>query len=311
MSLQTGCAYAQSHFLDNEGNDAKRIDIFFFDERQWRAIRDRVREWVLSMYVVWKALAPSWFTTDLQARIPDEFMPAQVVHELNAQAPNGRRRTVQDMGLLRRVSRIAVVTTEDSSNSDGALHIPAPYLEPTSPQSAGAEGLHSKNRGAEAELLEEAASTRSALKPGNCGLALRDMLELRDSYDLIYTPKIWTARDERNLNPTASAEVSELVPSCVAQHSAMPRCKCHQQGLWMRVNVRQCTNMHIRADGRSDQRRANHQARERGRRADHRVRPRRHVHVPFIPRRRHPQPRVGAGGASAAPMARPFLAGVC
>ena len=156
MSLQTGCAYAQSHFLDNEGNDAKRIDIFFFDERQWRAIRDRVREWVLSMYVVWKALAPSWFTTDLQARIPDEFMPAQVVHELNAQAPNGRRRTVQDMGLLRRVSRIAVVTTEDSSNSDGGLHIPAPHLELTSLQST--EGLHggatSGNRGAEAEHLE-------------------------------------------------------------------------------------------------------------------------------------------------------------
>ena len=222
MSLKTGCAYAQSHFLDNEGNDAKRVLIFFFDERQWRPIRDRVREWVLSIYVLWKALAPSWFTKDLQARIPDDFMPAaaaaQIVHELNAQAPNGRRRTVQDMGMLRRVSRVAVVTTEDSWNSDGGLHIPAPYLEPTSPQSAGTEGLHSEKRGA--EHLEEAASTRSSLKPGNCGLALRDMLELRDSYDLIYTPKIWTARDERNLNLTASAEVSELVP---CPNLAMPR----------------------------------------------------------------------------------------
>jgi hypothetical protein len=238
VSLKTGCAYAQSHFLDNEGNDAKRIKIFFFDEGQWRAIRDRVREWVLSMYVVWKAIAPSWFTTDLQARIPDEFMPTQVVHDLNAQAPNGRRRTVQDMGLLRRVSHVAGVTTEDSSNSDGGLHIPAPYLELTSLQSTGGEGLHSEKRGAEAE--HEAASMRSSLKPG---------MELRDSYDLIYTPKIWTARDERNLNPTASAEVSELVPSRVTQRSAMPRCNRCQQGLRMR------------ADRRSDQRRANHQAR--------------------------------------------------
>ena len=108
----------------------------------------------------------------------------------------------------------AVVTTEDSSNPDGGLHIPAPYLDPTSPQSAGVEGLHSENRGA--EHLEEAASTRSSVKPGNCGLALRDMLELRDSYDLIYAPKIWTVTDERNLKLMESAEVSELVPSRIA-----------------------------------------------------------------------------------------------
>ena len=55
------------------------------------------------------------------------------------------------------------------------------------------------------------------------------MSALRDTYDLIYTPRIWTARDERNLNLTASAEVSVLVPSHVAQHSAMPRCNSYQE----------------------------------------------------------------------------------
>ena len=53
VSLQTGCAHAQSYFLDNEGDDAKRVEIFFFNERQWRAIRDRVREWVLGAYAAW------------------------------------------------------------------------------------------------------------------------------------------------------------------------------------------------------------------------------------------------------------------
>jgi hypothetical protein len=135
VSLQTGCAYAQSYFLDNEGDDAKCVEIFFFNERQWRAIRDRVREWVLGVYAAWKALMPSWFTPDLQARIPDEFMPTQVVRELNAQAPGGRRPTLQNMGLLRRVSHAAAVTAEDASNSDGGLRIPAPaHLEPASPQ---------------------------------------------------------------------------------------------------------------------------------------------------------------------------------
>jgi hypothetical protein len=134
VSFQTGCAYTQSYFLDNEGDDGMRVNIFSYNERQWQAIRDRVREWVLGAYAAWKALMPSWFTTDLQARIPDEFMPAQVVHELNAQAPGGRRPTLQNMGLLRRVSHAAAVTAEDSSNSDGCLRVPAPaHLELASP----------------------------------------------------------------------------------------------------------------------------------------------------------------------------------
>jgi hypothetical protein len=135
VSLQTGCAYAQSAFLDNEGDDAKRILIFFCNERKWEAIRNRVREWVLGVYAAWKSLMPSWFTPDLQARIPDEFLPAQVVHDLNMQAPDGRRPTLQNMGLLRRVSHAAAVTAEASSNSDGGLRVPAPtHLEPASPQ---------------------------------------------------------------------------------------------------------------------------------------------------------------------------------
>ena len=82
------------------------------------------------MYAAWTALMPSWFTTDLQAQIPDEFMPARIVHELNAQAPDGQRPTLQNMGLMRRVSLATVVTAEGSSNSDEGLRVPAPaHLE--------------------------------------------------------------------------------------------------------------------------------------------------------------------------------------
>jgi hypothetical protein len=231
VSLQTGCAYAQSYFLDNQGNDAKRVEIFFHNERQWQAIRNRVRQWVLGMYAVWEALMPSWFTTDLRARIPDEFMPAQVVHELNAQAPHGRRSTLQSMSLMRRVSHAAVNTAEDSSNSDGGSRIPTPtaatHLEPISLRSA--KGLHrgttNEKRGTEAVHLDEAAEARSSLKPGggsaslklgNRGhcLAPRDLASMMGTYDLMYTPKIWTMTDERNLILTESAaEVSELAPS--------------------------------------------------------------------------------------------------
>jgi hypothetical protein len=150
VSLQTGCAYVQGYFLDNEGDDAKRINILFSNERKWQAIRDRVREWVLSMYAAWKALMPSWFTTDLQARIPDDFMPAQALQDLNTQAPNGRRPTVQDMGVLRRASRLD--TTADSSHSAGRSRIPAPaHAQPSSSQSA--VGVH----GGEAQPAEPMA----------------------------------------------------------------------------------------------------------------------------------------------------------
>jgi hypothetical protein len=114
-SLQTGYAYAQAYFLDNEGDDARRILIFFFNERQWRAIHARVRVWVLGIYAAWLALKPAWFTTDLRARIPDEFMPEQVVHDLNAQAPGGRRPALKDMGLVRRISHAIAVSAGKSS----------------------------------------------------------------------------------------------------------------------------------------------------------------------------------------------------
>ena len=86
VSLQTGYSATQSYFLDNQGNDARRIVIFFVNERHWQAIRDRVRQWVLSVYATWQALRPAFFTADLQTRIPDDFMPEQAVQDLNAQS---------------------------------------------------------------------------------------------------------------------------------------------------------------------------------------------------------------------------------
>jgi hypothetical protein len=109
VSLQTGYAVSQSIFLDSQGNDAKRVNIFYKNERHWQAIRDRVRQWVLSVYAAWQALMPAFFTADLQARIPDDFMPAQAVRDLNAQSRDGRRPTVQNMGLVRRVSHASPI----------------------------------------------------------------------------------------------------------------------------------------------------------------------------------------------------------
>ncbi len=118
VSLQTGYADTQSYFLDNQGDDAKRVNIFFMNERHWRAIRDRVRQWLLSVYTAWQALMPAFFTADLQARIPDDFMPAQAVQDLNEQSRDGRRPTVQNMGLLRRASHASAIDVASELGSD-------------------------------------------------------------------------------------------------------------------------------------------------------------------------------------------------
>jgi hypothetical protein len=115
VSLQTGYADTQSYFLDPQGDDAKRAEIFYKNERHWQAIRDRVRQWVLSAYAAWQALMPAFFTADLQARIPDDFMPAQAVQDLDAQSPAGRRPTLQNMSLVRRMSH--------ASPTDGASEL--------------------------------------------------------------------------------------------------------------------------------------------------------------------------------------------
>jgi hypothetical protein len=111
VSLQTGYSFSQSYFLDNEGDDAKRVYILFMNERHWQAIWDRVRQWVLSVYAAWQVLMPAFFTADLQARIPDDFM--QAVQDLNAQSPAGRRPTLQNMGLLRRVSHASTIVASE------------------------------------------------------------------------------------------------------------------------------------------------------------------------------------------------------
>ena len=135
VSLQTGYADTQSIFLDSQGDDAKRVEIFFCNERHWQAIRDRVRHWVLGVYATWQAVMPAFFTTDLQARIPDDFMPVQAVQELNAQSPDGRRPTLQNMGLVRRMSHAASV--DGATDTDWGAKKPSELPSPPSVTDGG------------------------------------------------------------------------------------------------------------------------------------------------------------------------------
>ena len=56
------------------------------NERHWRAIRDRVRQWVLAMYATWQALKPAWFTDTVKTQIPDAFIPTEALRRENSRA---------------------------------------------------------------------------------------------------------------------------------------------------------------------------------------------------------------------------------
>ena len=175
VSLQTGYADTQSYFLDNEGDDAKRITIFFCNERHWQAIRDRVRQWVLSVYAAWQALMPAFFTAGLQARIPDDFMPAQAVQDLNAQSPDGRRPTLQNMGLVRRMSHAA--PTDGASALDRRARRPSELPSPpsvidrcesfTANSASILPGSDPTEPTASAAIMRPSAATTSVARPCN------------------------------------------------------------------------------------------------------------------------------------------------
>jgi hypothetical protein len=82
---------------------------------------------VLRMYATWEALKPTWFTDATKAAIPDDFMPAEALRRESARAPGGRRPTVAEIGVLRRVSLAAggsvtaFVTNSETASSIGSL----------------------------------------------------------------------------------------------------------------------------------------------------------------------------------------------
>jgi hypothetical protein len=116
-STQTGYAYTQSKFVENDGDDSKRIEIFSMNERHWRAIRDRVRQWVLAMYATWQALKPVWFTDAVKAQIPDAFIPTAALRRENARA----RQTV---GRLRSLS--FALGAESDADRTSVAGVPQP-----------------------------------------------------------------------------------------------------------------------------------------------------------------------------------------
>jgi hypothetical protein len=123
FSLETGRAYVVRFFNDAEGDDARRIKIFNFSPALWSEIRGDVKAWTLDNYVRWKAERPYWFTVGLIQRLPDDFMPPADVLALDARAPGGKRKSLENMGPRKRLRSALLPPAEDAV--DATLILPA------------------------------------------------------------------------------------------------------------------------------------------------------------------------------------------
>jgi hypothetical protein len=99
-SCQTGWQMSQSYFLDNEGNDERRVRIFSTNRGHWRSIDEEVKVWTLTNWSKWDEEEADWFNLVVKAQIPDDFIPADAVLALGGalRARRGSARQSSSVG---------------------------------------------------------------------------------------------------------------------------------------------------------------------------------------------------------------------
>ena len=129
FSTQTARGFVVEYFLDNDGHDECRAQIFYVNEELWRPIRPQVQAWLRSRFKVWRRTKPAWFTAALLASIPTDMLPPRDATWL-AKA-RGQCPSIHDAGasLAQRLS--LVVPSESAAEST-----PAPARNQVMPQVA-------------------------------------------------------------------------------------------------------------------------------------------------------------------------------
>jgi hypothetical protein len=90
-TTETCVQYARAEHVGAKTDEVKMF-IFAFNEVKWRSYKDEVRDFTHANWARWKEEQPAWFTEDVIARVPDEYIPIAALAELNAAAHGGQRR---------------------------------------------------------------------------------------------------------------------------------------------------------------------------------------------------------------------------
>ena len=74
-SMQRGKDYSMASFLEGE-SDAMKFKVFRTSRHHWVSIDKEIRKWVKLNWAKWEEEQPEWFTDQLKAKVPVEFIPA-------------------------------------------------------------------------------------------------------------------------------------------------------------------------------------------------------------------------------------------
>jgi hypothetical protein len=90
-TAETAVQYIRAEHIGAESDEMK-MEVFTYHSVKWAHYEDEVREFTHSNWARWKEEQPAWFTEEVIARVPDEFIPVAALAELNAAAHGGKRR---------------------------------------------------------------------------------------------------------------------------------------------------------------------------------------------------------------------------
>jgi hypothetical protein len=73
-STQRSKDLSMAQFL--EGNsDAIKFDVFTNSRHHWVSIEGKVKRWIEENWATWEEEKPEWFTAQMKAMVPEEFIP--------------------------------------------------------------------------------------------------------------------------------------------------------------------------------------------------------------------------------------------
>jgi hypothetical protein len=100
----TGTAVDEARMNFFSDTDEGKMAVFDFHICKWRRYAAEMKAFTHANWARWKRESPAWFTEELIARVPDEFIPVADLAALNAAADGGQRRR-SSFGLVESVRR--------------------------------------------------------------------------------------------------------------------------------------------------------------------------------------------------------------
>jgi hypothetical protein len=96
INTETGAQQVRNIFLKGE-SDQEKMEIFRFNQKQWRSVRDDVKEFVLKNWWKFEDEKPDWYTDIFKFSVPYDMIPTEVRDEVKRRGSMVRRKSFFDL----------------------------------------------------------------------------------------------------------------------------------------------------------------------------------------------------------------------